>query len=101
LVLNTILGERSADFKKVNTSREPQKMGVAPEEAMPLVKHILENCKQLNFVGIMTIGSFEESNSNNNNEFEVKCKIWLSFYLTYYVAIGILEGSNLAGNWTR
>jgi uncharacterized pyridoxal phosphate-containing UPF0001 family protein len=46
-------------------------MGVTPEDTIPLVQHILENCKQLQLIGIMTIGSLEESTSEVNNDFKV------------------------------
>ncbi|CAD6211966.1 GSCOCG00003924001-RA-CDS [Cotesia congregata] len=54
---------RSDDSKlnimvQVNTSKEEEKSGCEPAEASSLVKHVLENCKNLNFLGIMTIGAY-------------------------------------------
>jgi len=35
------------------------KHGCLPDEAVSVVSHILESCKQLEFVGLMTIGAFD------------------------------------------
>ncbi|CAH2274624.1 erlin-2 isoform X1 [Pelobates cultripes] len=43
---------------QVKTSDEESKHGLAPGEAVELVKHIKEKCPSLEFVGLMTIGSF-------------------------------------------
>ncbi|KAE8618666.1 hypothetical protein XENTR_v10009444 [Xenopus tropicalis] len=43
---------------QVNTSSEDSKHGLAPTETTELVKHIREKCSSLEFVGLMTIGSF-------------------------------------------
>jgi len=60
------------EYEQVNTSRESQKMGVMPEETVLLVQHMLVNCNNLKVIGIMTIGSIEQSTSSENNEFEVR-----------------------------
>ncbi|CAG8441336.1 3126_t:CDS:2 [Ambispora gerdemannii] len=44
-------------FVQVNTSGEESKSGVSPDECIPLVKYIRENCENLDFSGIMTIGA--------------------------------------------
>ncbi|XP_063301672.1 pyridoxal phosphate homeostasis protein [Pelobates fuscus] len=43
---------------QVKTSDEESKHGLAPGETVELVKHIKEKCPSLEFVGLMTIGSF-------------------------------------------
>lgn len=47
---------------QINTSSEPQKSGISNgEEAIKLAKFITENCKNLNFRGVMTIGETGEA----------------------------------------
>ena len=41
---------------QVNTSGEESKFGVQPEEAPGLAQHIQQQCKNLRFRGLMTIG---------------------------------------------
>jgi pyridoxal phosphate enzyme (YggS family) len=41
---------------QVNTSSEESKSGIAPDECIPLVSHITEECPGLEFAGLMTIG---------------------------------------------
>ena len=41
---------------QVNTSGEDTKSGVEPDECLPLVSHIVEQCPGLSFAGLMTIG---------------------------------------------
>ena len=43
--------------KKVDTSGEDTKSGVAPEEAPAIAQHILAHCPQLKLAGVMTIGA--------------------------------------------
>ncbi|XP_015523030.2 pyridoxal phosphate homeostasis protein [Neodiprion lecontei] len=43
---------------QINTSGEEEKNGCQPSEASNLVKHVIENCKNLKFTGIMTIGKY-------------------------------------------
>ncbi|KAM5170117.1 pyridoxal phosphate homeostasis protein [Mantella aurantiaca] len=43
---------------QVNTSNEESKHGLSPSGTVDLVKHIKESCPGLEFVGLMTIGSF-------------------------------------------
>jgi len=43
-------------FVQVNTSAEPQKGGVAPEDCVATVKHVATKCPRLAFQGLMTIG---------------------------------------------
>jgi len=46
---------------QVNTSHEASKSGCRPEECVELVKSIHEKCDGLKVVGLMTIGSLDES----------------------------------------
>jgi len=43
---------------QVNTSKEDEKNGCAIEEAPTLVRHVINNCKSLEFMGLMTIGAY-------------------------------------------
>ncbi|XP_076244926.1 pyridoxal phosphate homeostasis protein isoform X2 [Calliopsis andreniformis] len=43
---------------QVNTSKEQEKSGCEVEETPSLVSYIIENCKNLEFVGLMTIGMY-------------------------------------------
>mmetsp|Transcript_19271 Transcript_19271/g.31675 ORF Transcript_19271/g.31675 Transcript_19271/m.31675 type:complete len:234 (+) Transcript_19271:279-980(+) len=56
--LNT-LRENKAPLKvmvQVNTSGEESKSGVSPEQCTELALHVANNCANLEFVGLMTIG---------------------------------------------
>lgn len=48
-------------YVQVNTSREPNKSGVTPEDASTLAEHIITHCHNLELSGLMTIGSFDHS----------------------------------------
>jgi len=43
---------------QINTSGEEEKNGCTPEEAIPLVQHIVDKCPNLELIGLMTIGKF-------------------------------------------
>lgn len=45
-------------FVQVNTSSEPQKGGVDPDACVPLVSHVKDECPNLKFQGLMTIGAY-------------------------------------------
>jgi len=57
---------------QINTSGEDSKSGAEPEAGIKLAKYIIEECKQLNLKGLMTIGSFEQSTSDSgiNQDFQ-------------------------------
>lgn len=44
---------------QVNTSQEDVKHGVTVEEAVKLFGYVLENCKNLEVQGVMTIGQYD------------------------------------------
>ncbi|XP_051157940.1 pyridoxal phosphate homeostasis protein [Leptopilina boulardi] len=52
---------------QINTSNEAEKNGCKIEEAPSLVKYVLENCKYLEFVGLMTIGQYGYDLSKGQN----------------------------------
>ncbi|XP_043269289.1 pyridoxal phosphate homeostasis protein [Venturia canescens] len=52
---------------QVNTSKEEEKQGCEIEETSTVVKHIIENCKNLNFMGLMTIGAYGYDLANGPN----------------------------------
>ena len=77
--------ERSIDcLIEVNSSGEPQKYGVLPEETMPLIKQVKE-LENINLTGLMTIGP-------NTDDEE---KIREAFRLTYAL---YKEGQEIIGD---
>lgn len=52
---------------QVNTSFEEEKSGCDPNSAINLVKHILNTCQHLEFIGLMTIGMFGYDYSKGPN----------------------------------
>lgn len=56
-------------YIQVNTSGESQKSGVLGIEAVQkLAQHVISNCKHLHLVGLMTIGSFDQSTTEGENK---------------------------------
>ncbi|CAB3223027.1 unnamed protein product [Arctia plantaginis] len=52
---------------QVNTSGEEAKSGIEPENASKLVEHVLKNCENLDFKGLMTIGEYDYDVSRGPN----------------------------------
>ncbi|XP_068131061.1 pyridoxal phosphate homeostasis protein [Hyperolius riggenbachi] len=52
---------------QVNTSSEESKHGLPPSGTIDVVKHIREKCPGLEFVGLMTIGSFDHDLTQGPN----------------------------------
>ncbi|XP_038219468.1 pyridoxal phosphate homeostasis protein [Zerene cesonia] len=52
---------------QVNTSAEEAKNGIEPPQTTTLVKHVLENCANLEFKGLMTIGQYDYDVSRGPN----------------------------------
>merc|ERR1719438_449606 len=46
---------------QVNTSGEENKGGIEPVDVLNVVKHVKENCPNLDFQGLMTIGALAHS----------------------------------------
>lgn len=53
--------EKLGIFVQVNTSGEENKGGIEPSEVVSVVQHILSNCPNLEFRGLMTIGALAHS----------------------------------------
>ncbi|KYM98282.1 Proline synthase-like protein [Cyphomyrmex costatus] len=52
---------------QVNTSQEKEKSGCDVAQVSTIVKHIVENCSNLNFMGLMTIGMYGYDIKNGPN----------------------------------
>lgn len=62
-MLNKLVGQLREDMPlsvmvQINTSGEENKGGVTPGEGGDLAKHIVDNCPNLSFKGVMTIGEY-------------------------------------------
>ncbi|XP_026573044.1 pyridoxal phosphate homeostasis protein isoform X2 [Pseudonaja textilis] len=58
---------------QINTSGEMSKHGLPPGELITTVEHILQKCPSLEFVGLMTIGSFGHDLSKGPNpDFQIE-----------------------------
>lgn len=62
-------------FVEVNSGREPQKAGVLPEEAEPLVR-ALAGLPNLRVLGLMTMGPFEGDPEDSRPYFKETKKVW-------------------------
>ncbi|MBE3124376.1 MAG: YggS family pyridoxal phosphate-dependent enzyme [Acidobacteria bacterium] len=60
---------------EVNSGREPQKAGVLPEEAEPLVR-ALAGLPNLRVLGLMTMGPFEGDPEDSRPYFKETKKVW-------------------------
>lgn len=60
---------------EVNSGREPQKAGVLPEEAEPLVR-ALAGLPHLRVLGLMTMGPFEGDPEDSRPYFKETKKVW-------------------------
>ncbi|KRX04057.1 hypothetical protein PPERSA_12504 [Pseudocohnilembus persalinus] len=91
-------------FVQIKTSDEDSKYGVTEEESYPLIEHILENCEQLKFSGLMTIGksgdlsAFDQLYNHRENvckKFNLKIEdVQLSMGMSSDYQEAILAGSN-------
>ncbi|XP_064333536.1 pyridoxal phosphate homeostasis protein isoform X2 [Camelus dromedarius] len=64
--------ERLKVMVQINTSGEESKHGLLPSETVAMVEHINAKCPSLEFVGLMTIGSFGHDLSQGPNpDFQV------------------------------
>ncbi|XP_013182768.1 PREDICTED: proline synthase co-transcribed bacterial homolog protein [Papilio xuthus] len=52
---------------QINTSGEEAKNGIEPPETCQLVEHVLKNCQNLEFTGLMTIGQYDYDLSKGPN----------------------------------
>jgi len=94
---------------EVNSGREPQKAGVLPEEAEPLVRS-LAALPHLRLLGLMTMGPFEGDPEDSRPYFKETRRVWealklqaipgaemrhLSMGMTNSWRVAIEEGANL------
>ncbi|XP_020573970.1 proline synthase co-transcribed bacterial homolog protein-like isoform X2 [Phalaenopsis equestris] len=71
----TNLGRRSLRvLVQVNTSGEESKSGVEPSDCVALAKHVKQNCPNLVFSGLMTIGRPDYTSSPENFQVLSSCK---------------------------
>lgn len=61
-------------FVQVNTSGEETKYGVEPADALPLARHVLQECPNLRFCGLMTIGMPDYTSRPENFSMLEKCR---------------------------
>ena len=59
---------------QVNTSGEESKSGVEPSGCLELVKHVSQNCPNLEFCGLMTIGMPDYTSTPENFKTLAKCR---------------------------
>ncbi|GMR47661.1 hypothetical protein PMAYCL1PPCAC_17856, partial [Pristionchus mayeri] len=79
----------SSTTLKVNTSREEQKGGASPEEAVELGVYVKKECPHLEMNGFMTIGSIENSDKVPNPDFDVLADVRRN----YAEKVGVPESS--------
>ncbi|CAJ0841422.1 7398_t:CDS:10, partial [Entrophospora sp. SA101] len=61
-------GEPLNIFIQVNTSEESTKGGIDPKDCISTIEYIENNCFKLKVIGLMTIGSFENSENYKNQD---------------------------------
>jgi pyridoxal phosphate enzyme (YggS family) len=73
--LNSILKQYSSRklniLLQINTSNEKQKFGIEPTQFLSLYEHIKSNCPLLICQGLMTIGSLNNVQIENDQDFQV------------------------------
>ncbi|CAF1376097.1 unnamed protein product [Adineta steineri] len=72
--LNLILKKQSQKLNiliQINTSNEKQKYGIEPKQFLSLYEYIRNNCPLLMCQGLMTIGSLNNVQSENDQDFQV------------------------------
>ncbi|OGD14021.1 MAG: YggS family pyridoxal phosphate enzyme [Candidatus Aminicenantes bacterium RBG_16_63_14] len=71
----TAAGKTMEVLVEVNSGREPQKAGVSPEEAEPLVR-ALAGFPNIRVLGLMTMGPFEGDPEDSRPYFKETRRIW-------------------------
>jgi pyridoxal phosphate enzyme (YggS family) len=73
--LNLILQQQSSRklniLIQINTSNEKQKFGLEPKQFLSLYEYIKTNCPLLTCQGLMTIGSLNNVQTENDRDFQV------------------------------
>jgi uncharacterized pyridoxal phosphate-containing UPF0001 family protein len=59
---------------QVNTSGEESKFGVEPKDCLPLARHIRDECSNLAFRGLMTIGMPDYTSRPENFQSLAACR---------------------------
>nr|XP_049705149.1 pyridoxal phosphate homeostasis protein [Helicoverpa armigera] len=59
--------EKLPVFVQINTSAEEAKNGIEPSETTKVVEHVLKNCPNLDFKGLMTIGMYDRYDNETAN----------------------------------
>eukprot|EP00270_Netrium_digitus_P005169 TRINITY_DN1672_c0_g2_i1.p1 TRINITY_DN1672_c0_g2~~TRINITY_DN1672_c0_g2_i1.p1 ORF type:complete len:233 (+),score=71.64 TRINITY_DN1672_c0_g2_i1:221-919(+) len=59
---------------QVNTSGEESKFGIQPEECVAMAQHVKEECPNLVFAGLMTIGMLDYSSRPENFQMLQECR---------------------------
>ena len=76
--LNTAVGDAEREplnvMVQVNTSGEETKFGVNPEDCLSLAKHIIADCGNLHFKGLMTIGMPDYTSRPENFQCLIECR---------------------------
>ncbi|KAH8557006.1 hypothetical protein BGW37DRAFT_515898 [Umbelopsis sp. PMI_123] len=54
-------------FVQINTSGEESKSGAEPSTCVDIAKHIVDNCPNLNLLGLMTIGAPDRDRTQGEN----------------------------------
>uniref|UniRef100_A0A8C5S8C1 Alanine racemase N-terminal domain-containing protein n=1 Tax=Laticauda laticaudata TaxID=8630 RepID=A0A8C5S8C1_LATLA len=77
---------------QINTSGEMSKHGLPPGELITTVEHILQKCPSLEFVGLMTIGSFGHDLSKGPNpDFQLLISLRQELCEKLNIPIGMVE----------
>ncbi|CAF0809523.1 unnamed protein product [Brachionus calyciflorus] len=74
-ILNTAMASAQKPLNimiQINTSNEPQKSGIAPSDLLKVYEQIRNNFKNLNIMGLMTIGSYEQSTNPDEVNLDFK-----------------------------
>ncbi|KAI8914416.1 hypothetical protein EDD86DRAFT_231692 [Gorgonomyces haynaldii] len=80
---------------QINTSGEESKGGIPPDQCVSIAKTVLEQCDKLKLVGLMTIGSPENSQKKPNPDFDLlrqkQMEIESSLGITLELSMGMSD----------
>jgi len=92
--LNNNLKQQSKTLNiliQINTSNEQQKSGIEPKDFLSLYEHIKSNCTHLICQGLMTIGSLDNVNADDDSDFHVLIKCRKELCEKYNIPIDHIE----------
>lgn len=92
--LNNNLKQQSKTLNiliQINTSNEQQKSGIKPNESLSVYDHIKSNCTQLVCQGLMTIGSLDNVNADDDSDFQVLVQCRKDLCEKYNFAVNDIE----------